>query len=204
VERLLRMASGYERIEASAFTGWKTHTHFAHDEQFYMHVDTYQPSWKVFVFPPTALEQGPFHFVFGSHRNTEGRLRWLYERSRGLLNASSMRLNDSSPERARSGPYLDATHGVAGSSRFEGFDPEAGDGPSAASLRSFGFGTPTPIATMQGITLVIADTSGLHYRGFAAAGMQRTSARLAGSGGGCGGCIPRKNPFFCEPLPQEC
>ena len=51
-------------------------------------MDTFIPSWKVFVFSRTSHEQGPFHYVVGSHRNTEGRLRWLFERSRALVNAS--------------------------------------------------------------------------------------------------------------------
>ncbi len=143
--------SGYRNIDADTFTPLRAHVHFDRDEQFYMHVDTYIPSWKVhvstarahgvergrghpcfvrvaspgsclilqvFVFAPTKIRQGPFHFVFGSHRNTEvrrdraeiarrsrtprssidpiaivnqGKLRWLHHRSRHLLNETSIK-----------------------------------------------------------------------------------------------------------------
>ena len=109
------------------------------------------------------------------------------------------------------GPYADATHvpsGVPESSiRFEGFDPRVG-GPSVGpGLTAYGLALPMPILVPEEAaspTLVIADTSGLHYRGFARPGAKRMSARLEGSGGGCGGCIPRFNVFACEYSPELC
>ena len=75
VEAVLRMVSGFRRLGASSFIDWSPHTHFATDPQFYMHVDTYHPTWKIFVFQKTTLEQGPLHYVYGSHRNSEGNRR---------------------------------------------------------------------------------------------------------------------------------
>lgn len=36
------------------------------------------------------------------------------------------------------------------------------------------------------------------------AGVERVAARLEGEGGGCGGCVPRKNPYLCAALVDEC
>lgn len=112
---------------------------------------------------------------------------------------------------AREGPYRDETHGpggvMEGSIRFLGFDPVVGTGSVRAELASYQLLPPTPIvvpASARSPTLVIADTSGLHYRGHAQPGTTRTAARLEGWGGGCGGCIPRKNAFACEWMRGAC
>jgi hypothetical protein len=125
VDSILHMASGYEDINTGGFTPLREHAHTHPDEQFYMHVDTFIPSWKVFVFSRTALRQGPFHYVVGSHRNTEGRLRWLYERSRRLLNASSVR-RIGKLRKGATGPFADETHGFDGARHhYPGAAPEA-------------------------------------------------------------------------------
>ena len=111
------------------------------------------------------------------------------------------------------GAYADATHGpdglrVEGSIRFEGFDPTVGASSVEKSLvQSYGLPLPMPILVPEEAaspTLIIADTSGLHYRGYARPGAKRTSARIDGAGGGCGGCIPRFNAFACEYSPELC
>jgi len=177
----------------------------AHDTQIYMHVDTYNPTWKVWVFAHTTLREGPFHFVYGSHRNTEGRLRWLYDRT---FNSSGARGGKSLKKRKLNhGPFRDETHGWQDSIRFVGFDPAAPvNKTSAADLRRYGFAQPTPIVTPpRGLTLVVADTSALHYRGVPQRGVAaRWASRLNSYGGGCGYCIPRKNPFFCGLNPEAC
>ena len=48
--------------------------------------------------------------------------------------------------------------------RFLGFDPVVGVSSAIANdLGKYGFRRPTPLLTERGITLVIADTSGLQY-----------------------------------------
>ena len=229
---LLEMASGYRRVPLR----WKRFTrtvHVAGDPQFYMHVDTFHPTWKVFVFAAgTQLENGPFHFVNGSHgAHTIGKLRWLYDRSRmhvhvdfvnhgtgsiySMAEAASAATSAPPAQRTttkgatavlREGPYDDATHTVgrtvSGAIRFVGFDPKqgpAGGASVAASLSSYGLPLPTPVLVAPGgsPTLVIVDTSGFHFRGYARPGAKREAARLDGRGGGCGGCIPRKNVYAC-------
>ena len=203
------------------------------DPQFYMHVDTFHPTWKVFVFAAgTQLENGPFHFVNGSHgAHTIGKLRWLYDRSRmhvhvdfvnhgtgsiySMAEAASAATSAPPAQRTttkgatavlREGPYDDATHTVgrtaSGAIRFVGFDPKqgpAGGASVAASLSSYGLPLPTPVLVAPGgsPTLVIVDTSCFHFRGYARPGAKREAARLDGRGGGCSGCIPRKNVYAC-------
>ena len=229
---LLEMASGYRRVPLR----WKRFTrtvHVAGDPQFYMHVDTFHPTWKAFVFAAgTQQENGPFHFVNGSHgAHTIGKLRWLYDRSRrhvhidvvdhgtggiySMAEAASAATSAPPAQRAttkgatavlREGPYDDATHTVgrtvSSAIRFVGFDPKqgpAGGASVAASLASYGLPLPTPVLVAPGgsPTLVIVDTSCFHFRGYAQPGAKREAARLDGRGGGCGGCIPRKNVYAC-------
>ena len=203
VEGVLRMVSGFKRLGADSFVDWSTHTHIRTDPQFYMHVDTYHPTWKIFVFQKTTLDQGPLHYVYGSHRNSLGKLRWLYNRTRTLVS------NRDTPTKTYEalGPFSDATHGFHPSLRVVGFEPPAwrqkGVIPGA-SFRGYGFADPTPIVAGEGMTLVVVDVSGLHFRGYAEAGTTRVSAGFAGKGGGCLVCIPRKSPFHCANLPPDC
>ena len=201
VEGLLRMVSGFRRLGASSFVEWSVHKHFLTDPQFYMHVDTYHPTWKIFVFRKTALEQGPLHYVYGSHRNTEGKMRWLFNRTRGLLSSRQ------TPTKTidATGPFAEATHGFHPSLRVVGFEPALrSQGLPDANFHRFGFNTPTPIVAGDGMTLVVVDVSGLHYRGWAVEGATRVGSGFAGKGGGCLLCIPRKNPFRCVTLPPDC
>ena len=52
----------------SACTCGERFRHVAHDTQGYMHVDTFMPTWKVWLFGPTPLSAGPLMYVKGSHR----------------------------------------------------------------------------------------------------------------------------------------
>jgi len=63
-----------------------------------------------------------------------------------------------------------ATHGFDGSLRFLGFDPPRGIPSAVTSLTEYGFKPPTPITVADGLMLVVVDTSGLHYRGYARPG----------------------------------
>ena len=63
-----------------------------------------------------------------------------------------------------------ATHGFDGSLRFLGFDPIRGIPSAVTSLGEYGFKPPTPITVADGLMLVVVDTSGLHYRGYARPG----------------------------------
>ncbi|KAJ1463554.1 hypothetical protein M885DRAFT_6421 [Pelagophyceae sp. CCMP2097] len=94
VRRVLEAASGFHKIEISEFGKVAIFTHGVKDVQNYMHSDTFQPTWKMWLFEPTAMGQGPFHYVPRSHLATEGRLRWIYDRTKGLVNANLVRLGN--------------------------------------------------------------------------------------------------------------
>ncbi len=198
ITALLRAISGYDRPEVDGFTGWAKFTHFAHDPQWYMHVDTVQPTWKVWVFAPhTRLENGPFHFVLGSHRTTEAKLRWLFDTTRTLLSNADM---IKEPEVSPSGPFNFSTHGTGSSLRFQLFDPQVWTRAIAANFSAYGFPRPTPVTTSDKWMLVIADTCGLHYRGYAQPGATREQAKMTWPNHfpiGCDDCMPRKHPFYC-------
>lgn len=201
VERLLRMVSGFRKLEADSFTPWATHVHETADPQFYAHVDTYHPTWKIFVFQRTTINNGPLHYVRGSHRATVGKLRWLYNRTRAL---TSPRMTAVPPVNDATGPFSDASHGFHDSLRVVGFDPAVARYLPGESFGRFGFEPPSPVLAGEGMTLVVVDVSGIHFRGHAPPGAQRVGAIFAGKGGGCNGCIPRKNPFFCQTLTETC
>ena len=200
VERLLHMVSGFHALGANSFTEWEEHTHFATDPQFYMHVDTYHPTWKIFVFRQTRLEHGPFHYVYGSHRNGAGKLRWLFNRTRSLT-TNRMTANKAVDA---TGPFADSTHGFHPSLRIVGFEPARNARLPEAGFHRFGFAPPTPVIGGDGMTLVVVDVSGLHFRGWALPGVRRMGSGFAGKGGGCLMCIPRKSPWRCEHLPHDC
>ena len=173
----------------------------ATDPQYYMHVDTYHPTWKIFAFQRTPLERGPLHYVYGSHASSEGKLRWLFNRTRTLLS------NRQTPAKAIDaiGPFSDRTHGFHPSLRVVGFEPaKRARGVPDETFRRFGFADPTPIVAGDGMTLVVVDVSGLHFRGWAEPGTRRIGSGFAGKGGGCLMCIPRKSPLHCERLPADC
>mmetsp|Transcript_28023 Transcript_28023/g.68115 ORF Transcript_28023/g.68115 Transcript_28023/m.68115 type:complete len:415 (-) Transcript_28023:313-1557(-) len=183
---ILDTVSGYTHHGEPAFHPFKTHVHFPDDVQFYLHVDTFHPIHKIFVFKETPIQNGPFHYVIGSHRNTEGKIRWLYDMSHNFTNSDAFE-NDRPGENMKMFQFK--THG--GSFRYPNYDP-TNIGKVQESLASYGMNPITPMVTGKGITLVVVDTSGFHSRGYAEPGMKRTAARYKG-----GGQLPRKNTFRC-------
>eukprot|EP00470_Lotharella_oceanica_P014370 CAMPEP_0170196584 /NCGR_PEP_ID=MMETSP0040_2-20121228/64283_1 /TAXON_ID=641309 /ORGANISM="Lotharella oceanica, Strain CCMP622" /LENGTH=133 /DNA_ID=CAMNT_0010446029 /DNA_START=1 /DNA_END=402 /DNA_ORIENTATION=- len=70
----------------------------AGDAQYQMHVDTFHAAYKIWIYQnETTPEQGPLNFVRGSHRNTKGKLQWLYNvtipPASHVLREPSIRLN---------------------------------------------------------------------------------------------------------------
>ena len=67
------------------------------------------------------------------------------------------------------------------------------------------------------MTLVLADTSGFHFRGVSADGATRWQSQMRGPMVACpasqckgevttcgAGCLPRRNVFHCEQFPADC
>lgn len=167
-----------------------------------MHVDSFLPTWKVWIFKETPLALGPLHYVYGSHRNTEGKLRWLFNRSRRFAAEFQVEemVNPNVTDKRMPfvAPYFDQTFGFDPAIRFEGFAPSAKQSHEVEEMmRAFRFPPPTPVVCGPGLTLVLADTSGLHFRGWAPVGRVRTSSLLHSMPMG-DRWIPRKNPFYCQ------
>ena len=210
---------------SSPFAKWSSNLTFGrvtslisrpNEKQFYMHVDTYQPTWRVWAFF-NASERAAFHFVRGSHTNDARKLKWLYERTRELTNASAILRPSPRAARTAHGPFRDATHGFEASMRVVGFDPLSPRDQWPRALHAYGYDE-APVASTAGpalhgrTTLVIADTSGFHFRG-AAPWEARTQATLqlppqlarGGEVADCGpGCLRRRSPFHCEAKPHDC
>ena len=194
VQQILSAISGYRRpwegdepVKKQPSMRERTLVHEAGDIQYYMHVDAVGPIWKGFAFLECNSTQGPLHFVNGSHAPNLGKLRWLFQRTERFIARIP---KPTSVQYARTGPYLEETHGRgADAIRFLGFDPVVGVSSAIANdLGKYGFRRPTPLLTERGITLVIADTSGLHYRGYAQPGAQRHGDRVN---------LPRKCGYKC-------
>ena len=198
---MMRDLSGWKRSWVVEKGVLSPLAHFEGDIQHYAHVDTHSQCLKAFVWPAgTNLSHGPLHYVNGSHRNTEGKMRWLFDRTR--LRTS---LGPLAPDvgRGHTGPtnipFSDWTHGFHESIRFEGFVPQ---GPPPGRDWSWEFGRyglrpPQPMLLpgegKRTGTLVVADTSGFHYRGWAPAG----TIRVAGKNHGGEPNSNRQNPWLC-------
>lgn len=191
VARVLRKLSGWKRpwIEGEK-TKLTPIAHFEGDIQHYAHVDTHSQCLKAFIWAPgTTLAHGPLHYVNGSHRNTEGKLRWLFDRTRFLTGLVPSAPPPASALTGPTGvPFSDWTHGFHRSIRFEGFVPQ---GPPSGrdwsrEFGRYGLRPPMPMllpgasstAPPRSGTLVVADTSGFHYRGWAPPGAIRVHGKL--------------------------
>jgi len=105
------------------------------DPQRQLHVDTFQPTMKAWLFLTDADEHnGPFTYVPGSHRLSLARLRWEYHQS--VI-----------------GRDLPVLYAARGSLRI-----------NEDELASLGLPAPRPLHCRAN-TLVVADTTGFHRRG---------------------------------------
>ena len=85
LRRLLSVLSAPTSSRREVLFGpWTSLVSLPSERQFYMHVDTFQPTYKVWIFANTTHNHGPFHYVRGSHHNDERKLRWLFERTRRI------------------------------------------------------------------------------------------------------------------------
>ncbi len=117
------------------------------DPQKDLHKDTFHPTMKAWLFlEDVNSENGPFHYIPGSHRLTWQRIKWEYHES---------------IERSTRGGSSEKTKGGA----FRPTDEDA---------RTLDLAEPVAFAVKKN-TLVIADTMGFHKRGSAVQGEQRLS-----------------------------
>ena len=197
LKRTLQAISGWKhQWFRSRMISFNVHTHYDGDVQQYAHVDTHTRCLKAFLFRPnTTLASGPFFYANGSHTNSDGKLRWLFDRTRHLI-GGSMPPDVTAITHAPVGPYSDWTHGVEEAIRFEGFMPR---GPPAGRDWSYDFhrydlSPPLPVVLPASLvkhkaTLIIADTNGIHHRGWAPPGTMRVGTGLHEDG--------RRNAWNC-------
>ena len=130
------------------------------DSQYQLHIDQVMPTWKVFVFlEPVTVERGPFHFVRGSQRTTFGKLRWLFERTNTSTSADYI----GSP---RHMPLEDWCHDTSECLNRVYLEQQR-------SIQRAGFARPEALTVPAG-TMIIADTTGFHFRGLGKDGEARS------------------------------
>ena len=149
-----------------AVRGSHTHTFADDDDQYQLHVDVYSPNIKCMVFTETVVaENGPFHFVRGSHLASAAKARWLFDRTRhateGKMGGAFRHVNLSNAR--PTGGWCTASSACL----QESYDWQQRD-----LARSFGFPLPMPVVVEAG-TLVVGDTSAFHFRGIGVAGHRR-------------------------------
>jgi len=169
---VLRMAAASHMPDHTIRFVSRAVSHVATDPQYALHVDTFHSVVKLWVYPRNvSVADGPLHFVRGSHRSSEGKLRWLFERTRA---------ND--PEVVTE-PSL----------RFD--VASSGGVQAAAALRAAGLEEAMPVLPLPTAkaTILVADTSGLHCRGMAPEGTSREALRPMGAENDGG--VKRLNPF---------
>ena len=77
-------------FSAATAGGWERAVTAPNDKQHYLHVDTYLPTYKAWIFLNVTVEDGPFAYVRGSHHASVPKLRWLFERTRHLTSTRAM------------------------------------------------------------------------------------------------------------------
>ncbi|GAB5368066.1 hypothetical protein AAMO2058_001285900 [Amorphochlora amoebiformis] len=176
VQELLMMISGFEASQIPDLT-WQLRVVEAEgcDLNLDLHVDTYHPSWKVWLYAEDIDESnGPMNFVKGSHRNDIKKLTWLHQIS-------------NYPPVYGPGSY--------GSFRMDSVDCNADFSTKSRNETKWGYEERTAVVGEK-MTLVVADVSGLHARGIAAPGKLRRTFIIGGGGEAASmGGLPRINPF---------
>jgi hypothetical protein len=192
-------ANGTARHAHGAPTGLYAHDTHAHrfvdsDDQYQLHVDVFMPNVKFMVFAEdvVVLERGPFHYVRGSHRLTAGKARWVWDRSAQYARSSggATRHINSTAEAlrlpARLVPVGQRWCSASAACLNASYHEQQRD-----LQERYGFPPPQPQLVRAG-TLLVADTSGFHFRGLGPQGGARSRMsyiwhRCGGDAAGGGG-----------------
>ena len=137
-------------------------------------MDTFHPTFKIFLYTSKVkIENGPFCYVPKSNKNTESKLKFLFQsskdRSRRILKENLVREDDPIVWNDSFRLSKDTIH--------EDINDE---------LANLGFGKEHRVE-VDADTLIIADTSGFHRRHPLEEGFKRMSFRMV---------MSRNNPFF--------
>ena len=183
--------------------------HEKNDEQYRLHVDTFHQSIKIWIYESNiTINDGPLLIVPNSNKLTFARLNWLFNRTKNnpndVIEEPSIRLHSNYNNQSFSDFQTASTTYMYDKNQllhygFQGWIPVL---PIETNSNNNSDDTCNQVdyspddAYMNRITrktLVIADTSSLHARGFADAGVKRIAYRPKGvvNDGG----LPRLNPF---------
>ncbi|MBP9777796.1 MAG: hypothetical protein KBD25_01275 [Rickettsiaceae bacterium] len=140
----------------------KTVNHRPGDVQYNPHVDTFHPAIKVWILLQDIEERhGPLHYLAGSNLPSKRKLDFLHTQSNLLLDSGSVKRND---------PEYDS-----GSFRI----------PQNYVMEEF------TKMTGKKFDVVVADVSGIHYRGTAKPGTVRDTLYAT---------LPRVNTFYTDKI----
>ena len=204
LKELLVMVSGYKDADLPTLV-WALRESVGNidDNNLDLHVDTFAPSWKVWLYAEDIGEEhGPLTYVRGSHLPSASKLKFLYQASidPALTGASSY-------GSFRIGMYGGRNHSTTGrweqeecaNQRPADFTGHVKDAAGVWNChgcvdneRSFGMESRVGIVGPK-MTLVVADVSGLHARGLSKTGKVRRTFVLHGSANDGG--LQRVNPF---------
>ena len=160
-------------------TNWNTRVDVGgeYDIQHTLHIDTFHPAFKAFTYNNAVTpDEGPFAFVPGTHKNSLGKLKLLYNtsnnRTKAILDEKLERSQDH--ERWTESFRLDL-----------GTTNCIDDDSINSKLASYNLPA-EELVLGDANTLIIADTSGLHRKYPAKTGHKRETGRFV---------LPRLNPF---------
>lgn len=145
--------------------------HYSNDDQVNLHSDIFHPNLKIWLYVNDCnLENGPYSFVFGSHKKTPEMLEFIYKQ--GLI-------WDEGPSHPEFFNY-NASPTAVGSPRV--FRSENCDNNNIEQtnleLQKLNL-PPTTVIEAKQNTIIFTDTTGFHARGYAKPGAERYSLRNA-------------------------
>ena len=209
VLELLRMVSGYNSKDIPDLV-WilRTVRGNAEDNNLNLHVDTFAPAWKVWLYAQDiSIKDGPLHYVKGSHLPSENKLRFLYRASidppiYGAGSYGSFRMgqygHNNSAEESQASIASQRKFKTSNGTITDELEPYEIDedgvwrcNSCVDDERDYGM-RPRYSIHGQKLSLVIADVSGLHCRGLSVDGTLRRTFILDGQNDGG---LRRVNPF---------
>jgi len=145
--------------------------HYSNDDQVNLHSDIFHPNLKVWLYVNDCnLENGPYSFVFGSHKKTPKMLEFIHKQGiiwdQGPSHPEFFKYNASST--AIGSPRV-ARSEDCNNNNIEQVNKEL-------SLLDL---PPTTVIEAKQNTIIFTDTTGFHARGYAKPGAERYSLRNA-------------------------
>jgi hypothetical protein len=145
--------------------------HYSNDDQVNLHSDIFHPNLKIWLYINDCnLENGPYSFVFGSHKKTPKMLEFIHKH--GLI----WNEGPSHPEffKYNASPTAIGSPRILRSENCDNNNMEQVN----QELSKLDLPPVTVIEAKQN-TIIFTDTTGFHARGYAASGAERYSLRNA-------------------------